>query len=118
MAKNKSVIIAIFSLLFTHSLTSAGVNGTTGKDPTLPDYMSSGEERPYIKKSILKISDYKLSMIISDERRKIAVINDIIRSEDEYISGARIEKIKKNSVVLQKSGERIELNLIKGHGRN
>lgn len=118
MAKNASVIIVLLSFLFAHSLVDADVDSTIGKDPTLPDYMKSGEEKRYIKKSNLKISDYKLSMIISDESRRIAVINNTIKSEEEYISGARIEKINKNSVVLQKSGERVELNLIKAHGRN
>ena len=118
MAKNTSAIIVLLNFLLAHSLVSAGVVGAVGKDPTLPDYMNSGAANHYIKKRALKRSDYKLSMIIHDKSRKIAVINNKIKSEEEYISGARIAKIKKNSVVLRKSGKRIELNLIKGHGRN
>jgi len=118
VAKNISAIIILLSFLLAHGLVSAGIDGAVGKDPTLPDYMNSGEANHYIKKSSLKRSDYELSMIMHDKSRKIAVINNKIKSEEEYIAGARIAKINKNSVVLWKSGERIELNLIKGHGRN
>jgi len=118
VAKNISAIIILLSFLLAHGLVSADIDGAVGKDPTLPDYMNSGEANHYIKKSSLKRSDYELSMIMHDKSRKIAVINNKIKSEEEYIAGARIAKINKNSVVLWKSGERIELNLIKGHGRN
>jgi hypothetical protein len=79
--------------------------------------MRSGTSNKYIKKSGLKRSDFTLSMIVHDETRKMAVINNKIKLEKEYIAGAKILKIKENSVVLQKSGERLELNLIKGNRR-
>ncbi|MBL4606253.1 MAG: hypothetical protein JKY01_00265 [Pseudomonadales bacterium] len=112
MAKTLSygAVLAVF-------LLASGLLRSAGNDPTLPDYMNSGTKIKYGKIASLKSRDFNLSMIVHDGMRKSAIINNKIKSEKEYIDGARIFEIRKNSVVLIKNNERIVLNLIKGNRR-
>jgi hypothetical protein len=111
VARNLSAIFVLLGFLLV-----SGVARSMSGDPTLPDYMRSGIPNNNNIES-LKKGDFKLSMIIHDESGKMAVINDRIKFENEYISGAKILSIRENSVVLQKSGKRLELDLIDKNGR-
>ena len=112
MAKKTLFTIFLLSNALLINLVSAN-----GKDPTLPDYLRSDSVNKYIKTNTLKRSDFNLSMIMQDKERKVAVINNKIRTEKELVSGAKIVEIKKNAVVLSKNGEKLELRLIQKYGK-
>ena len=115
MVKNFKANIFLLSMVIVLISSGRNVFALNG-DPTLPDYMSSGRSDNYSKKPVLRRSDFKLSMIVIENNKRMAIINNKLKTEKSIISGAKILKINANSVTLLVGSERLVLNLIKGIG--
>jgi len=103
-----SVLCCAMSLTAFADYRSA--NGDVLTDPTRPGSWraSAGAGAPEMK--------YTLNYIINTDARRQAMINGTRVGEGDYVSGARVERIRQDAVTLRVNGQSRELriNSIKG----
>ncbi len=103
-------LLAVCSMLHAKEANYQLPNGEVLQDPTRPAGWSTRKAAPKASRT------YKLNYILHADGRKQAMINGQKVSEGDYVSGARVIRIREEAVTIEYDGRMQDLRVHKVSG--